>query len=213
MKVLNRNGSGFMSWVICGIDYVTQNAATIEVANMSLGCDCTSSALDTAISNSVAAGVVYAVAAGNNGADAATFSPANHPEVLAVSALADSDGQCGGLGPATNWGPDDTLASFSNFGSVVDIAAPGVDIFSTYKGGTYATLSGTSMASPHAAGAVALYLATHPKPTDAAGVASVRDALITGGVPQSQACVSGGNGGFTGDPDGFPEPLVYAAGL
>ncbi len=213
VKVLNKNGWGFLSWVICGVDFVTERAASIEVANMSLGFEGQSLALELAITNSVAAGVVYAVAAGNSAQDAATFSPANHPDVLAVSALVDSDGRCGGFGPATKYGPDDTLASFSNFGSVVDLAAPGVSILSTYKGNTYATLSGTSMASPHVAGSAALHLATHPKPTDAAGVAAVRDALITGGVPQAQQCVSDGNGGFGGDTDGFPEPLVYAAGL
>lgn len=213
VKVLNKNGWGFLSWVICGVNFVTERATSIEVANMSLGFEGQSLSLDLAIANSVDAGVVYTVAAGNSAKDASTFSPANHPDVLAVSALADSDGQCGGGGPATKYGPDDTLASFSNFGAVVDIAAPGVSILSTYKGGAYATLSGTSMASPHVAGVAALYLATHSKPTNAAGVAAVRDALITGGVPQSQGCISDGNGGFAGDPDGFPEPLVYAGRL
>lgn len=213
VKVLNKNGMGFISWVICGVDFVTQNAGAIEVANMSLGCECASSALNTAIANSVAQGVVYVAAAGNSAKDAATFSPANHPDVLAVSAVADSDGQCGGLGPATSYGADDTFASFSNFGSVVKMAAPGVDILSTYKGGAYATGSGTSMAAPHVAGTAALYLATSPKPSNAAQVAAVRDALITAGVPQGQGCTGNGDGGFGGDPDGFPEPLVRAAGF
>lgn len=214
VKVLNKKGFGFMSWVICGIDFVTQNASAVEVANMSLGCECSSSSLDTALSNSVAKGVVYAVAAGNSSKDAATFSPANHPEVLAVSAIADSDGRCGGLGPETDYGTDDTFASFSNFGSVVDLAAPGVNILSTYKGSTYATGSGTSMASPHVAGTAALYLATRPKPTDATGVAAVRNALISAGVPQNEACtptLNNGYGGFSGDPSA--EPLDYAEGF
>ena len=82
------------------------------------------------------------------GKNAASFSPANHPSVIAVSAIVDSDGKCGGKGISTSYGADDRFASFSNYGSVVDLAAPGVSIYSTYKGGTYATLSGTSMASP-----------------------------------------------------------------
>jgi subtilisin family serine protease len=214
VRVLDNSGSGFLSWVICGVDWVTANASTIEAANMSLGFEGTSSALDEAIARSVAAGVTYAVAAGNSSKDASSFSPANHPDVITVSAIADSDGRCGGFGPATSYGADDAFASFSNFGSSVELAAPGVDILSTYKGGGYAALSGTSMASPHVAGAAALYKANNPGATPA----GVHDALIAAGVPQHNACASDGNGGFTGDPDhdshpsSLDEPLVYAAG-
>jgi len=213
VKVLNSNGSGTLSDVIAGVDYVTAHAAEIEVANMSLGGG-NSEALKSAIANSAAAGVVYAVAAGNGNADAANTSPANSDHVLCVSAIVDTDGQCGGLGGSTAYGDDDTRASFSNFGSVVDIAAPGVNILSTYKGSTYAGgWSGTSMASPHVAGAVALYLATnHLKPTDAAGAAAVRDAIIAAGVDQAAGCVDP-LGGFGGDFDGYPEKLLNAMGL
>ena len=156
VKVLSDSGSGYTSWIIAGIDWVTARASTIEVANMSLGCECSSKAQDTAIANSVAAGVTYAVAAGNSDKDASTFSPANHPDVITVSALADFDGLAGGLGPWTcRDDEDDTLANFSNFGSLVEIAAPGVCIESTWPGG-YNTISGTSMASPHVAGALGL---------------------------------------------------------
>lgn len=221
VKVLNRNGSGWLSGVICGVDWVTANAGAngIRVANMSLGFQGTSSALNTAITNSVASGVTYAVAAGNSSADASTFSPANHPDVITVSAMGDSDGKCGAAGPATSNGPDDTFATFSNFGSVVEIAAPGVDILSTWKGdkdnpgGLYATASGTSMASPHVAGAAAQYKATNP----GASPSTVRDALIAAGIPQGQACgvdaTGRERGGFTGDSDGIPEPLADAASL
>ncbi len=218
VRVLNNKGSGFLSWVICGIDWVTKNAGTIDVANMSLGGEFTSTALNDAIAKSVAAGVTYAVAAGNSNKDAASFSPANHPDVLAVSALADSDGRCGSLGSVTSYGPDDTRATFSNFGSVVDIAAPGVSILSTYKGSSYAKLSGTSMASPHVAGSAALYVASHGRDVNGDGmvngadVYALQSALVGGGVAQTQACDTGladGFGGFTGDPDGFPEPMVY----
>lgn len=204
VKVLNNNGSGTLSWIIAGVDYVTQNASTIEVANMSLGFQGSSSSLNTAIANSVTAGVTYAVAAGNSNMDAATFSPANHPDVICVSAVADSDGKGGGGGPSTSYGADDTLATFSNFGSVVDIAAPGVDILSTYKGSGYARMSGTSMASPHIAGAAALYKAANASATPA----DVLAALLATAKQQIDPVY-----GFTGDRDIYPEPLVWVGGF
>lgn len=211
VMVLNRNGSGRLSDVLRGVDWVTANAAAngIKVANMSLGCECTSSALNTAITNSVAAGVTYAVAAGNSSKDASTFSPANHPDVITVSAMADSDGKCGGTGTATSYGADDTFATFSNFGPEVEIAAPGVGITSTWKDGLYATLSGTSMASPHVAGAAAQYIASNP----GADPLTVRNSLIGVGVAQNTLCQHDGLGGFSGDPDTTHEPLLYAATL
>ena len=172
VRVLNAAGFGFRSNVICGIDWVTANAATIEVANMSLGGSgsdaghCGNTIADAehqAICASVVAGVTYVVAAGNSAENAANHVPAAYDEVITVSALADFDGQPGGLAaPTCRADEDDTLANFSNFGPDVDLIAPGVCIFSTYKGGGYATLSGTSMASPHVAGAAALYKSTHP---------------------------------------------------
>jgi len=205
VKVLDRSGSGYLSDVVKGIDYVTSHANEIDVANMSLGCQCYSLAMNNAIANSVAAGVTYVVAAGNSASDASTFSPANHPSVIAVSAIVDTDGKCGGLGPSTGYGADDRLATFSNFGSTVDIAAPGVNIYSTYKSGSYATMSGTSMASPHVAGAAALYKSTHPGATPL----DVKNALIASGSGPSTVCNGNGQGYFTGDSDGFAEPLVY----
>ena len=204
VKVLDRNGSGTMSGVIKGVDYVTANATSIEVANMSLGGG-NSAALNTAIANSAAKGVVYAVAAGNSGVDAGGTSPANSPDVLCVSAIVDTDGIWGGIGLGTSYGADDTFATFSNFGAVVDIAAPGVNVLSTYKGGAYATMSGTSMASPHVAGAVGLYLATRAKPTTADGATAVRNAIIAVGIPQND--VRGFSGGKSA------EPLLYTKDL
>lgn len=205
IKVLGSDGSGPLSTIIKGIDYVTQNAKQIEVANMSLGCECTSSAFDTAINNSVKAGVTYVVAAGNANKDAARTQPANNPNVIAVSAIADNDGKCGGLGGSTGYGNDDTLASFSNYGSVVDMAAPGVKILSTYKNNGYATMSGTSMASPHVAGAAALYKSTHPTATPS----DVLSALKSAGSTPSTTCDGNGHGYFSGDKDSYREPLLY----
>ena len=232
VRVLNSAGSGTISNIIAGIDFVTKYAAYIEVANLSLGgpgsdtgnCGVTNGRvvdpMHRAICNSVNHGVVYTVAAGNSFQNAAGFTPAAYPEVITVSALADSDGQRGGLGPATSAGPDDSFATFSNYGAVVDLIAPGVDILSTAPGdsaspgGYCQTLSGTSMASPHVAGAVALYLATHPKPVNAAQVTAVRDYLrATGECPDGSAFgTTGCATRWRNDPDGITEPLVNVTG-
>jgi subtilisin family serine protease len=209
VKVLNAAGSGTLSCVAAGIDYVTANADQIEVANMSLGCACTSEAMDLAISTSVAAGITYVVAAGNSMSDASGFSPANHADVITVSAIADFDGLPGGLNDQTvvfsscTESDDDSLACFSNFGSDVEIAAPGVDIFSTWIDDDYDTISGTSMASSHVAGAAALYLVANP----GASPATVLAALLANATPQVHA------DGFDGDADGSAEPLLNVDGL
>lgn len=203
VKVLGSNGSGSLSSIIAGVDYVTKNAQVIKVANMSLGMNGTSRAFNAAISRSVAAGVTYVVAAGNSNMDATRFSPANHPDVICVSAVADYDGKGGGSARGYS-DADDTLADFSNYGAPVDIAAPGVRIYSTYRGGSYATMSGTSMASPHAAGAAALYLANNP----AATPLEVKNALRSLAKPASDPLF-----GFTGDRDSVREPMLHASKL
>lgn len=210
VKVLNQNGSGTWSQVICGIDWVTANAATIKVANMSLGgagtvtpsnADCSNGnadAMHTAICRSVKAGVTYAVAAGNSAADSTSYTPAGYAEVITVSALSDSNGAPGGGGgpPTCRTGElDDYFASFSNFGPPVDIAAPGVCIYSTWLGSGYNTISGTSMATPHVTGAAALYIATHPGATPAQVKAGLQTAQEPGPIP--------------GDPDPFKEGILH----
>lgn len=187
VKVLNSQGSGTWSSIICGIDWVTMNASKygIKVVNMSLGGSGTSDnncgktngdALHKAICRSRDAGVTYVVAAGNDGKNASGFVPAGYDDtVITVSALADTDGKSGGTGIASPYGDDDTFATFSNYGSVVDIAAPGVLINSTYKGNTYKVLSGTSMATPHVAAAAALYLKSHT----GSSWTQIRDGLIS----------------------------------
>ncbi len=141
VKVLNDRGSGTISGVIAGVDYVAANASPGDVANMSLGGG-TSDALDDAVRNAADQGVLFAIAAGNDGADANNYSPARveYNNVWTVSATDDTD----------------TFASFSNFSGPTDppieFAAPGVDVLSLWLDGGTNTISGTSMASPHVAG-------------------------------------------------------------
>ncbi len=210
VRVLNNAGSGTWSSVICGVDWVTANAGTIEVANMSLGgsgsepsgsgCS-TGDALHDAICNSVGKGVTYAVAAGNDSTDAKGFVPAAYDEVITVSALADFDGEPGGLGSSTcRTDEDDTFANFSNYGADVDIIAPGVCINSTWKGGGYNTISGTSMAAPHVAGAAALYKANNSN----ASPSDVKSALQNAGNL---------NWNDSDDRDGIQEKLLNVDGF
>ena len=205
VRVLNNAGSGSWASIICGLDWVTANAGIIEVANMSLGGTgsdsggCSGHPFHQAICNTVAAGVTVVVAAGNESDDAANHVPAAYDEVITVSALADFNGAAGG-GAAATCRPDgdDTFADFSNYGADVDLIAPGVCILSTWKDGSYNTISGTSMASPHVAGAAALYIAgaTGSRPAPA----EVNAALQRAG---------NSNWNTSGDPDGIQEKLVW----
>jgi subtilisin family serine protease len=165
VRVLNSQGSGTTSGVIQGVDYVAAHGNAGDVANMSLGGG-VSTALDNAVIAAAATGVMFAVAAGNESDDANNHSPArvNAPNVYTISAMNSTD----------SW------ASFSNYGNAVDFCAPGVNITSTWKGGVYNTISGTSMATPHAAGVL----------------------LLTGGNPAT-------SGNVLGDPDGTSDPIIH----
>ncbi|MGP4000179.1 S8 family peptidase [Streptomyces sp. 8N706] len=153
VRVLGADGSGTTAQVIAGIDWVTKHAQKPAVANMSLGGPANPQ-LDAAVRNAVAAGVTFTVAAGNDGLPADLASPARVSEAITVGA---SD-------------INDNKASFSNWGSRLDLFAPGVDITSAWNTSDTAskTLSGTSMAAPHTAGAAALYLGDHPAATPGA---------------------------------------------
>ncbi|MCK0113455.1 S8 family peptidase [Ornithinimicrobium sp. F0845] len=196
VRVLNCSGSGTNSGVIAGIDYVTQNASGPSVANMSLGGG-NSSALDQAVRNSINSGVTYVVAAGNDSANACNGSPNRVAEALTVGSSTSSDAR----------------SSFSNYGSCVDLFAPGSSITSAWHTSNSATnsISGTSMASPHAAGAAALYLEDNP----GASPATVNAALVGAATPNRLTSIGSGSpnlllyttfGATDPDPDPDPDP-------
>lgn len=159
VRVLDCQGSGSYSTIIKGVDWVTRNAVKPAVANMSLGGP-TSRTLDDAVRRSIAAGITYAVAAGNDNRDACKQSPASLPDAITVAATDSTD----------------TRASFSNFGACVDLFAPGVRTVSASAKSDTGTvsMSGTSMAGPHVAGAAALVLGAHPAWTPK----QVRDEMV-----------------------------------
>ena len=254
VKVLASNGFGKLDDIIAGIDWVTGTRDVtdpdynpdneIDVVNMSIGGQGFSAEYRTAIQNSVAAGIVYVVAAGNEFRDihgddhvfgtSDDTIPAAYPEVATISAFADSNGMPGGGGDITSEGyTDDTYADFSNYsnsdgtenqeflnsnpvdspGLGIDLALPGVDIYSTYLDGGYAMSSGTSMAAPHATGLAARYIAEHGSASNAEGVYTIRQALIDGGIAwrSEDGLLSPPPGTANPDsPDRFEENLGWA---
>ncbi|WP_420803333.1 S8 family peptidase [Streptomyces naphthomycinicus] len=172
VRVLDDNGSGTTEQVVAGIDWVTKNHKGPSVANMSLGGGA-DPALDEAVKKAIASGVTFAVAAGNESADAGQSSPARVPEALTVASST----------------KDDAQSDFSNFGKLVDLYAPGSDITSDWNDSDQGTktISGTSMATPHVTGAAAVYLAGHPDATPAQ-VASA----LTGGATGDKITNPGG---------------------
>lgn len=144
LKVLAADGKGDFSWTVSALDYIYANGSVGDVVNMSLGPDepFRHTATDLATEQVASKGIKIAIAAGNSYDNADLYTPAavNHPNIYTISAVA----------------PGDFWTTFSNYGSSVDYAAPGYDILSTYLKGGYTTMSGTSMASPHAAGVLLL---------------------------------------------------------
>jgi len=166
VRVLDDAGSGTTEQVVAGIDWVTANHEGPSVANMSLGGGA-DPALDAAVEKAIASGVTFAVAAGNESSDAGEGSPSRVPEAITVASSTE----------------DDEQSSFSNFGSVVDIYAPGSDITSAWNDSDDATntIAGTSMATPHVVGAAAVYLGGHPDATPE----EVAKALTDGATPDA----------------------------
>jgi subtilisin len=221
VRILRADGSGLISWYVCGLDWIAAQRdpadptrPLFEAVNMSVAksgsddrdCGYTNhDVMHQAICRVVGAGITVVAAAGNNSFDAARLIPASYNEVITVSALADTDGKPGGLGGALcySWGSydrDDTFADFSNYGHDVDLIAPGKCIWSTLPGNRYGYLSGTSMATPHVTGAVALYKASRPDATPA----QVRAALRALGSYDWKLGT---------DPDSHHEPLLDVARL
>ncbi|GGV26254.1 S8 family peptidase [Streptomyces griseoflavus] len=190
VRVLNNSGSGTTAQVVAGIDWVARNAVKPAVANMSLGGGA-DSALDTAVRNAIASGVTFVVAAGNESTDASTKSPARVTEAITVGATTSGDAR----------------ASYSNYGSVLDLFAPGSSITSAWRTSDTATntISGTSMASPHVAGAAALHLAANPSATPAQ-VSTALTSAATTGVVGSPGSGSPNRLLFTGEGDDTPPP-------
>jgi hypothetical protein len=216
VRILNSSGSGLLSWYVCGLDWILAqrdpNDASrpmIEAVNMSVaktGADdanCGRSRNDIlhqAICRLYAAGITVVAAAANERRSAAGYVPAAYNQVITVSALADTDGRSGGRGGnrCYSWGSydrDDTFADFSNYGSDIDLIAPGKCIWSTKPGPTYGYSSGTSMAAPHVTGAVALYKATRPLATPS----EVRESLRYLGSASWYRNT---------DPDAYHEPML-----
>jgi subtilisin family serine protease len=189
VRVLDCEGSGTYADVIAGIEWVAENASGPSVANMSLGGGY-SAAVNSAVASAVDAGVTFAVAAGNDDADACDTSPASEGSALTVAATDSSDAR----------------AYFSNYGDCVDVHAPGVNITSAWIDSNSATdtISGTSMASPHVAGAAAVYLGLNPSATtdDVA-------AWVTGNAAADRVSDTQGSPNlllYTGTEEGGPEP-------
>jgi len=194
VRVMNCSGLGSLSAVIAGVDWVTINATKPAVANMSISGE-SFGPLDDAIEASIASGVTYAVAAGNDSSDACGFSPASAANALVVAATSSTD----------------VRAPFSNYGPCVELFAPGVAIPSSWYSSDSSTASGsgTSMATPHVAGAAALYLDAHPT----ASSAEVANALVSTSTPNRVASPGAGSPNrlaFTGGT--LPGEVIAAAG-
>ena len=214
IKVLDAWGRGTSSTVICGLDWVLRHKKKIEVVNLSIGGTgtdgrCSEDPYHRAICKVNRAGIPVVTAAGNDGKKVDTTVPAVWKETIAVSAYADLDGKPGGTGGQSCFDflrrgeVDDTFASFSNYGRAIDVAAPGACILSTSRFGRTDDMSGTSIAAPHVTGALALHKAKNRRSSSNEARKWLRDFATRGRDSEV---------GFTGDPDRFPERVLYLGG-
>jgi subtilisin family serine protease len=242
VRIFGADGSLTQESALCGVDYLAANSRQIDVAVLSFAIDGTIDGpcgrkrqpaggllgilpkfevvdpLHAGICKAVALGIVTVAAAGNDGRDATNTLPAAYPEVIAVSAFDDTDGKPGGLGPDNCFAgePDDSFAFFSNFGPVIDFAAPGTCVLTTYPNNTYTITDGTSFAAPHVAGAAALIKSKLPIP-----VTVVPGLLPVPALPQLPPVdvvrellkLRGEHTALPGDPDGIHEPIINVRGL
>ena len=229
VKIMELSSSGICqpSWnsLINGLNYVAANS--IDVANLSWNYNCGNNCftdpyineiknLELYIERVIEKGIIVVVSAGNDKINTDRVVPSFFQSVITTSALTDTDGKCGGIGPhSKGWGTigekyrDDTLADFSNYGTAVDIAAPGVDILSTLPGGNYGEMSGTSMAAPHVTGSIAIIKSNHHDYP----VSIIRNMLLESGSNQFIECNGKGYGYFTDDNDPSNEPVLYIKNL
>lgn len=197
VRVLGCNGSGSNSGVIGGIDWVAQNHVKPAVANMSLGGGA-SSATDNAVQGAISAGVTMVVAAGNDNSNACNYSPARAANAITVGSTASNDAR----------------SSFSNYGSCLDIYAPGSSITSAWYNSNSSTntISGTSMAAPHVAGVAALYLQDNPNASPAQVQTAIENAAVSGKVSDARSgspnlLLQNFAAGGGGNPDPDPDPV------
>jgi subtilisin family serine protease len=226
VKVLDPNAPnrpGGTSTFLSGLQYIANLADILNkhiVVNLSITLGARSDALNLAIQNAVDKGVLFVAAAGNSAIDASSVWPGSitpADNAILVSAIGDSDGKCGGIGPILKIqspsgpvgvsNPDDRFGiAFSNYGSSIDLAAPGINILSTGNDQLYHLDSGTSMAAPHVTGAALLYFIKNP----AFGPTDVKNDLINNSVPSTviPLCTGTDLGYFIGDVDSIPERMV-----
>ena len=215
VKVLDNkapNSPGSLDTFKKGLEFIRDNAESIDVVNLSITLGKKSEILNKLIEEIVSKGVIVVGAAGNSQEDASLKWPGSDPNIIVVGAISDNDGKCGSLGgsikiiindePIPRFDLDDNFAnSYSNFGNVVDFVAPGTNILSASNSGSYMITTGTSMASPHVAGAAALYIESHPNAAPSEVLQHLKDSAIS----QTQTCDSKNKGGYKQGPNG---PIV-----
>jgi subtilisin family serine protease len=222
------------STIAQGIEYLLENSDEIDIVNWSWNYVCNTGdpyeyvicsedpnyniikEMESIVNKIFDAGIPIVVSAGNQGINSQKVVPSIFQSVITTSAISDTDGKCGGLGSlSSEWYKtgeeyqDDSLAGFSNYGTMIDLAAPGVDILSTLPNNQYGEMSGTSMAAPHVAGALAVLKSHYPEYS----ASILNNVLSQEGSNQWTDCNFHGYGYFTDDNDPYSEPLLYVKNI